>query len=100
MWSMFWNYYWISSILLIGALGSQWLEGLKFMGITFTFLIGRILWAAAAGPPKPLKCPAIILFMISFGLVFTLNSVWELVHLVIKPGNSTVSTVKTKTNPK
>ena len=47
MWFLFAKYFLISAIIIIAALGSEWLEGVKIVGIHFCLLLSRFAWAAS-----------------------------------------------------
>ena len=74
-WSLFMKYYLFSSLIMILALGQQWLEGVKIWGILTCFLISFFTYGISRGPPKPMIVPSIIFFLGALGIVYSLNSV-------------------------
>ena len=74
-WSLFMKYYLFSSLIMILALGQEWLEGVKIWGILTCFLISFFTYGISRGPPKPLIVPSFIFFLGALGVVYTLKSV-------------------------
>lgn len=74
-WSLFSKYFILSSILIVAALGKQWKEGLKIIGVNLCFLLSYLAFCISKGPPKPFKFVSVLMFLGAIGIAYTLDSV-------------------------